>query len=225
MKYYCCMPHHGSMVGMATSIGYGEVRHSLDILDMGVLTKQAQTQYVPICTRFVLECTKDEWVHTRTLPLELDKMCYLSFPTAQSHGPCAECCEPSRNYTFPFRLSCLAGSPVRYPGDHSLLLQLWELCLWNAGQACSHIPLHALDEHLHHLIAWIRYWLQAVETGTFLGVIDGLIDQLNLVHTRFVQVCTWFVLAPDGMYLGMKAITPSYITTYHAIVWYCYKQT
>ena len=54
MKYYCCMPHHGSMVGMATSVGYGEVRHSLDILDMGVLTKQAQTQYVPICTKFVL---------------------------------------------------------------------------------------------------------------------------------------------------------------------------
>jgi hypothetical protein len=28
------------MVGMATSVGYGEVRHSLDILNMGVLTKR-----------------------------------------------------------------------------------------------------------------------------------------------------------------------------------------
>ncbi len=53
--------------------------------------------------------------------------------------------------------------------------------------ACSHIPLHALDEHLHHLIAQIRYWWQAVETGTFLGVIDGLIDHLNLVHTSINQ--------------------------------------
>ena len=45
---------------MATSVRFGEVRHSLDILDMGVLTKQAHTQYVPICTRFVLAYTKDE---------------------------------------------------------------------------------------------------------------------------------------------------------------------
>ena len=44
-------------------------------------------------------------------------MCYLSFPTAQSLGPCAECCEPSRNSTFPSRLSCLAGSLVGYQGD------------------------------------------------------------------------------------------------------------
>ena len=38
----------------------GEVRHSLDILYMGVLTKQVQTQYVLIYTMFVLACTNDE---------------------------------------------------------------------------------------------------------------------------------------------------------------------
>ena len=42
---------------------------------------------------------------------------------------------------------------------------------------------NALDEHLPHLIAWIRYWRQAVEMEAFLGITDGLIDQLNLVHT------------------------------------------
>ena len=83
----------------------------------GRADKQAHTQYVPVFTKFVLVCTKNEWVHTTTLPLELDKRCYLSFPTAKSHGPCAECCESSQNSTFPFRLSCLAGSLVGCPGD------------------------------------------------------------------------------------------------------------
>ena len=54
-----------------------------------MLTKQAQTQYVPIYTGFVPVCTKHDWLHTITLPLELDKRCYLSFPTAQS-PPCLE---------------------------------------------------------------------------------------------------------------------------------------
>jgi hypothetical protein len=38
----------------------GEVCHSLDILDMGMLRKQVQTQYVPIYTRFVPVCTNHE---------------------------------------------------------------------------------------------------------------------------------------------------------------------
>ena len=46
---------------------------------------------------------------------------------------------------------------------------------------------NALDEHLPHLITRIRYWRQAVETGAFLGITDGLIDQLNLVHTSTNQ--------------------------------------
>ena len=42
---------------------------------------------------------------------------------------------------------------------------------------------HALDEHLHNLITGVRHWRQAVETGAFLGGLDGPIDQLDLVHT------------------------------------------
>jgi hypothetical protein len=47
-------------------------------------------EYKRVCNENVLVCTM-------CLPLELDKRCYLSCPTAQSHGPCVECCEPSRN--------------------------------------------------------------------------------------------------------------------------------
>ena len=64
------------------------------------------------------------------------------------------------------------------------------LRLYNAGLTSSHIPLHALDEHLHHLITRIRNWRQAMETGAFLGCLDGPIDELNLVHSSTYQVHT-----------------------------------
>ncbi len=39
----------------------------------------------------------------------------------------------------------------------------------------------ALDAHLHHLVTRIRNWQQVMETGAFLGSLDGPIDALNLV--------------------------------------------
>ena len=83
----------------------GKVCHSLDILDMGVLTKlivsgrvdQVCIRYVPSMYRYVPIINEYDSVFTgyvpictRYIPRELGKRCYLSFPTVQSF-PTAQC--------------------------------------------------------------------------------------------------------------------------------------
>ena len=88
----------------------GQVGHSLDILDMGMLQKKHSLyKYILVHT-----CTYS-YIHVRTsmyvdIPLELDTRCCPYFPTVQFREPCVVYCVLSRNSNQPFLLSSLADS-------------------------------------------------------------------------------------------------------------------
>ena len=67
--------------------------------------------------------------------------------------------------------------------SNSLFVQLGELCLWNTRLASGDIPVHALNENIHHLITGIGHVLHAVQTGAVLGLVDGGVDEINLVYS------------------------------------------
>ncbi len=66
---------------------------------------------------------------------------------------------------------------------NSLLVQLWKVCLGNPGLARGDVPVHALNQYLHHICTGISKMRQAVQTGASLGVIDGGIDEFDLLYT------------------------------------------
>jgi hypothetical protein len=61
-----------------------------------------------------------------------------------------------------------------------LLLQVGKLCLGDKGLASSNVPVHAMDENFHHIIAWIRNMRQPMQKGARLGVVDSSIGELHL---------------------------------------------
>ena len=71
---------------------------------------------------------------------------------------------------------------------NSLLVQIRKLGLCNTGLARSNIPVHALNEYLHHLLAGISHMRQAAQTGTGLGVVDCCVYEFNLVYTKSYTV-------------------------------------
>ena len=67
---------------------------------------------------------------------------------------------------------------------NSLLVQFWKVSHWNSGLARRYVPVHALNQYLHHIITGISNMRQAVQTRAGLGVIDGAVDEYDLVYTR-----------------------------------------
>jgi hypothetical protein len=95
--------------------------------------------------------------------------------------------------------ACLVGKVFLKEVEeiNCLLVQVWKVRLRNAFLASGYIPVHALDQHLNHLITGIRNWRQAIETGAWLGGLDGCIDELNLVHSsiyRYIHRSTQYIL-------------------------------
>jgi hypothetical protein len=61
-------------------------------------------------------------------------------------------------------------------------VQLGELCLWNTRLASGDIPVHALNEDLHHFGTGISNMLQAAQTRAPFGVVDCCVDELDQVY-------------------------------------------
>ena len=66
---------------------------------------------------------------------------------------------------------------------NSLLLQYGKLRHLNTGLASGNVPVHALNEHLHNLIAGISHVRQAVQAGSGPGPVNCCVDEFNLVYT------------------------------------------
>ena len=66
---------------------------------------------------------------------------------------------------------------------NSLLLQFGKLRHWNTRLASGNVPVHALNEHLHNLIAGISHVRQAVQTGSRPGPVDCCVVEFSLVYT------------------------------------------
>jgi hypothetical protein len=70
---------------------------------------------------------------------------------------------------------------------NSLFLQFGKLCLWNAGLARGDIPVQALNEDIHYIITGISNMRQTMQTAACLGLINGCVDQLDLVYASIYQ--------------------------------------
>jgi hypothetical protein len=84
-------------------VASGQVCHCLVILDVDMLFKTytrslhtSMLRYVPVHTSIY-----------QYIPQRIDTNCCPNFPTGRFRGPCVECCAPSRNSTWLFRLSYL----------------------------------------------------------------------------------------------------------------------
>ena len=68
----------------------------------------------------------------------------------------------------------------RFKEVHCCLLYLGKFGFWNDTSTGCEIPLHALDQHLHNAITWVRNVGKAVQWRAAGRCIDGRIDELNL---------------------------------------------
>ena len=91
----------------------------------------------------------------------------------------------------------VTGPDINLDCPVTVLVQVWKVRLRNAFLASGYIPVHALDQYLNHLFTGIRNSRQVIETGAWLGCLDGCIDELNLVHGsiyRYIHRSTQYIL-------------------------------